>query len=196
MVNENLKKVEIKDYTPPSKFKVFILIVFFIGLVAFIIFLPDISSMISNYRSGAYNKQDEVITTGRLICNLSSTTTDLDKDYEFTFSFTDSQLKKTKYILNTRGDSTTEETLNKLDKDCRTLKESVASIDGVSVSCEYIEGRLTETQIFNLETIDSDKLTAAFTEAGGMLPSYTLDQNIDDIEKNMKASGYTCVREK
>ena len=37
MVNEDLKKVEIKDYTPPSRFKVFVLLLFFAGLVVFII---------------------------------------------------------------------------------------------------------------------------------------------------------------
>ena len=44
--------------------------------------------------------------------------------------------------------------------------------------------------------IISEKLTAAFTEAGGVMPVYEYNQEIDGIETNMKASGYTCKREK
>ena len=43
--NDKLKEVEI-NYTPPSKGKIFLLVVFFILLIGFVIFLPDISKMI------------------------------------------------------------------------------------------------------------------------------------------------------
>ena len=194
MVNENLQKVEIKNYTPPSKFKVFILLVFFALLIAFIIFLPDISSMIRNYRNGETYQKEEIITTGKLICTLNTNTTDLDKEYEFDFSFTDSKLKKTKYIVNTRGDVTTESTLDVLAENCKNLKNETSELEGISIRCEYTENRLIETQVFDLETVDVEKLTTAYTEAGGILPSYKLDQDIDGIEKNMKASNYTCER--
>lgn len=195
MVNENLKKVEIKDYTPPSKFKMALLIIFFIALVAFIIFLPDISSMIRNYRSGVNYQKEEVITTGKLVCTLESNTSDLDKNYELVFDFTDSKLKKNKFIITTRGDSTAEKSLDEVAANCDILKEESEGIEGFSIRCEYTDGRLVETQNFNLETIDADELDATFTEAGGMSPSYTYDQDIDGIEKNMKASGYTCERQ-
>lgn len=196
MVNEDLKKVEIKDYTPPSRFKVFVLLLFFAGLVVFIIFLPQISSYIRNYGSDKYEKVDEVITTGKLICIMDTNTSDLDKEYEFDFSFVDSKLKRTKYIEYTRGDSTTELALDELAEKCKTLKEETSELEGVSIRCEYSDGKLTETQTFELETVDEEELNAAFTEAGGILPSYKYEQDIDDIEKNMKASGYTCEREK
>ena len=197
MINEKLKKVEIQNYNPPSKFKVFVLFLFFAGLVAFIIFLPQISSFVRNYGkdTGNYQTPVETITTGSLVCDLTSNTTDLDKEYEFVFSFTESKLKRTKYIVYTRGDSTTENTLDEMAEKCKTLKEETKDLEGVSIKCDYSEGKLTETQIFELETVDTEKLNAAFTEAGGMLPSYKYDQDIDDIEKNMKASGYTCERE-
>ena len=197
MVNENLKKVEIKDYTPPSKLKVAGLLIFFGLLIAFIIFLPQISSMVRVYMSGQGQQTPvtEVITTGRLICSMSTNTKDLDKEYEFTFRFTDNKLKSTKYISNTRGDSTTENSLDILAEKCNSLKENTAELEGVSIKCNYTDGRLTETQSFELETVDPDELNAAFTEAGGILPSYKLDQDIDEIEKNMKASSYSCERQ-
>lgn len=197
MINENLKKVEIKDYTPPSKLKIVGLLFFFILLVAFIIFLPQISTIIKNFgQDNTYKPETEVITTGKLICTLSTNTSELDKEYEFDFSFTDSKLKRTKYMVNTRGDSTTESSLDVLAEKCNDLKNETKDLEGVSIKCDYTDGKLSETQIFELETIDTEKLTSAFTEAGGILPSYKYDQEIDEIEKNMKASSYTCERQK
>ena len=37
---------------------------------------------------------------------------------------------------------------------------------------------------------DTEKLTSAFYEAGGIYPEYEYNQNMDDIEKNMNAVGY------
>lgn len=196
MVNENLKKVEIKDYTPPSKLKIIILLIFFVLLVVFIIFLPDISSFLRNYNNGTNYQKEEKITTGKLVCSLETNTTDLDKEYEFVFTFTDSKLKKITYTANTRGDTTTESSMDELAEKCKTLKTETSEIDGFSMKCDYTENKLEEMQVFNLETLDTEKLTSAFTEAGGMLPSYKYDQEIDDVESNMKASGYTCERQK
>ena len=196
MINENLQKVEIKNYTPPSKFKIFLLFVFFALLVVFIIFLPDISSKIRIYMSGNNEPQKEVITTGKLICTLSTNTSELDKEYEFEYNFTDSKLKTTKYVIYTRGDTTTESTLDELNKKCNILKEYTEEIDGVAVKCEYSEGKLMEKQVFELEKVKSEQLDAAYTEAGGLILSVKYDQEIDSIESNMKASGYTCERQR
>lgn len=198
MINENLKKVEIKDYTPPSKLKVFGLLLFFILLIAFIVFLPQISSMIRIYMSGANNPQpiEEVITSGKLVCSMTNNSMDLDKEYKFTFEFTDSKLKTTKYVSNIIGDSTAENSLDILAEKCNNLKENASELEGVSIRCNYTGNNLVESQYFELETLDTEKVNAAFTEAGGILPSYKIDQDIDEIEKNMKASNYTCQRQK
>ena len=196
MINENLQKVEIKNYTPPSKFKIFLLFVFFALLIAFIMYLPDISSMVRIYMSGKNEPQVEVITTGKLVCTLSTNTTDLDKEYEFEYNFTDSKLKTTKYIVYTRGDTTTEGKLDELNEKCKTLKEYTEDMDGITVKCEYSEGKLIEKQVFQLESVKTEKFDAAYTEAGGMTLSAKYDQEIDSIESNMKASGYTCERQR
>ena len=122
---------EVKNYTPPSKLKVIVLIIFFIALVAFIIFLPDIYSMVKKYKSGGYNYQkEEVITTGKLICVLNTNTTTLDKDYELVFNFTDSKLKSEKFLITTRSDSTVnEDEMNKLADVCMKLKDEVEELN-------------------------------------------------------------------
>ena len=197
MTNENLKKVEIKNYTPPSKFKMFLLVLFFIVLIAFVLFLPEVTSLIKKYTQGEEKYQKEEITTGKLVCVLNTNTKDLDKEYEATFSFADSELYKTKFITTTRGDSTADtEVLDELAENCKKINTETQEIEGFTIKCDYMEGRMVETQVFELETVDEDKITAAFTEAGGVLPGYRYKQSIDDIESNMKVSGYTCNREK
>ena len=41
----------------------------------------------------------------------------------------------------------------------------------------------------NFEDVDS-----AFAEAGGVFPSFQNGEDMDLVEKNMAASGYTCER--
>ena len=194
MVNENLKKVEI-NYTPPSKIKVVLLVLFFIALLGFIIFLPDINTLISNF-----NKKEEPvekITTGKLKCSISTNTTNLDVSHSYSFSFADNKLERIYYTVTTRGDVTLdEETLDKLANTCKQLKENSKSLKGVTIQCNYSDGELEEIQSFDLASVDSEKLNSAFTEAGGTVPTYQYGQDIDKIESNMNASKYECVRER
>ena len=196
VVNENLKKVEI-NYTPPSKFKIFLLIVFFILLLAFVIFLPEITEYMRKMQSGELNQGTEKITTGTLTCTLENHTTNLDKEYEVVFSFAVSKLEKMRITTITRGDITLDEaTLDELNNTCTQLSKNVKKLKGIGVTCDYANGKLIETQNFELANVDADQLNAAFTEAGGTVPNYTYGQDIDSIEKNMNASNYQCSRTK
>ena len=47
MVNEKLKKVEV-EYKPPSKFKIGLMLFFFVLILAFIIFLPEVTQYMSD----------------------------------------------------------------------------------------------------------------------------------------------------
>lgn len=196
VTDENLKRVEI-NYTPPSKFKIFVLIVFFIGMVAFIIFLPDIVTYVNKMKSGDLNYQEEKITTGKLKCSFESSTTNLDKKYSLNLKFANNKLNKVEFSITTRGDvSLDEEALDKLNNTCVQLKNAAKGLSGVYINCEYTDGELVETQNFDLELVDNEKLGSAFTEAGGNHPEYQYGQDMDGIERNLNASGYTCKREK
>lgn len=196
MINENLKKVEI-NYTPPSKGKIVLLLLFFIALIGFIIFLPNINTLVSNILNNNEEPPMEKITTGRLKCSISTNTTNLDINHNYTFRFTDNKLESLEYVTVTKGDITLdEETLDGLANTCKQLKENVKEIKGVSVQCDYSEGNLEEVQSFDLTILETEKLNAAFTEAGGTLPTYQNGQDIDKIERMMNASKYTCKRER
>lgn len=194
VVNENLKKVEI-NYTPPSKFKIFCLVCFFILLIAFVLFLPEISSYIRMAQSGELNQEEEVITTGILDCSLSTQTTNLDKKYEVSYSFADSKLETMQFVITTRGDVTLDaNVLDEMNANCKSLSQSVKKLNGVQVNCNYTNDTLVEKRFFKLEEVDTEQLDTVFTEAGVNAPGYTYGQNIDKIEQQMNASKYSCQR--
>ncbi len=195
IVNQNLKTVEV-NYTPPSKAKTILLVIFFVLLIGFVVFLPEISTFIENYQANKNQPDVEKITTGRMKCSLSTSTTNLDKNLEFVFRFTDNKLEKFEYTVMTRGDATLDEkTLDELATTCKQLASETESISGVTIQCEYMDSSVTEIQTFELKDIDQSKLDAAYTEAGGTHPEFPYGQDMDVIEKTMNASGYTCKRE-
>lgn len=192
--NQNLKEVNI-NYSPPSKFKIALLIIFFVFLIGFVIFLPEINSFIETYKVRQNENTTQVITTGRLVCTLSRTTKNLDIAYESIFHFTDSKLNSLNYTTTTKGDADLDEaTLNEEQDKCNLLKQHTELLRGVVVTCEYEEGKQTTTQNFTFGDINKEDMDAAYSEAGGVLIEYENEENIDMIEKNMKASGYTCQR--
>lgn len=194
IVNENLKKVEV-NYTPPSKAKTVSMILIFVLIIGFVIFLPEITSMINIYKAKKNEEKNEVITTGRLECTLKSNTSTLDMDYLRVFNYTDSKLESADYTVTTKGDvELDEEAIKKLATQCDLLKDYTSNLEGINVSCTSSPGKLVERQSFKFANIDSEKIDAAFAEVGGTYPSFRNEQLIDEVEQSMNAAGYTCIR--
>ena len=192
---ERIKKAN-ENYKPPSKFKLFILFLFFALMIGYVLFLPDISSLMSNFKSNK-NEVEEKITTGVLECELSTNTENLDLKYERNFSFTDNKLTSSDFTLTTRGDASLDEaTLDDLANKCKILKEMTSSNEGVSVQCDYTEGKLIQKESFVYSELDEDELSSAYAEIGGTKPEFHDQDDMDQIEKTMNASGYNCLRSK
>ena len=193
-LNENLKKVEV-EYTPPSKFKTISMILIFVLLIGFVIFLPQITDIISHYESN--NSTVEKITSGELICSLNTSTSSLDKSYENTFIFIDNQLEKAELVTETRGDVGLDaQELDALADNCKELSTAVDLLEGISVRCSYTNAKFIQTEIYDLEQVDFLELSPIYAEAGLTILEYTYHENIDKVERNMNASGYTCNRSK
>lgn len=176
----------------PSGFKrllCFILLAFFI---AFVIFLPQITDFVNSKISEANTPE---ITTGTLYCTLSKTTDELDVLVEADFTFINNEVTKLTYVTTYTGDSTVDsDELQRYNSNCINLKNVAASYDGVSVSCSLRSGISVEKQIFDYEKMDAEKISAAYTEAGGIYPEYKKGDKISDIESEVTSSGYTCKK--
>ncbi len=195
---ENLKEVKITDQNSSKKgnLKYILTFILFIVLFALVYFLPDISEYINlAIANKKAEKNNVVITTGTLKCKLENSDSKLDYSYLALFDFNDSKLTKLTYTITTKGDETVDnEDLEKLNTECKNLETHTSSETGIIVGCTLNRGSFTKKQIFNYKDIDTDKITSIYAEAGGIYPEYRLDENIDTIEKNMKASGYSCER--
>ncbi len=192
--NKPLKEVEI-NYTPPSKFKVVLLVIFFVFLIGFVIFLPDINSFIEISKENKNANTPKEITTGCLECTMKRTTDNLDINYENIFHFTDSKLNSLVITTTTRGDvDLDEQTLDEEQAKCNLLKQKANQVQGVVISCNYKEGEQEKIENFAFTDINREDLDAAYSEAGGTVVEFENEENIDLIERNMNASGYTCQR--
>ena len=129
-------------------------------------------------------------------CTLSSNTTNLDKDYVYTFHFSNNSLEKVEFTTTTRGDpSLDEKALNDLYATCKQLSQDTESIVGLTVKCRYTEGKLVEEQRYDLQTVDLSEVRSSFAESGGNMSEYPYGQDMDVIERGMNASGFQCKRE-
>ena len=193
MVNEKLKKVEV-EYKPPSKFKIGLMLFFFVLILAFIIFLPEVTQ----YMSDLFDKKDKTvieITTGKLVCKLDSTTANLDKNYVRPFQFTDNKIEKVTFKTTTRGDITQDDaTLNELNKQCTDIRDGLESLIGASIECDYQNGKLVETEKFDLATYDYEQTSAAYTEAGADMLKFDNGEDVDRVKTSMLQAGFSCEK--
>lgn len=184
-----------EEYKPNSKFKSVMLFLFFAGLIAFIIFLPQIQSFISTYSDGGYEEAPKIVN-GKLVCELKTNTENLNVEYESIFSMSDNKLFALKHSVSTKGDRNLDaETLDALNEKCEKLKDATAEVKGLSVSCKYDNTTITQTENFTYNELEEEKLDAAFAEAGGTYSGFDKNQDMDAIEKEMKQNGYTCNRQ-
>ena len=160
-------------------------------------FLPNISSYFSKLKSERELANSAVITTGTLECNLKKYDKKFDYLYESIFTYKDNMLLKLSYKVTTKGDQTIDaDELSLLNQNCNNLREHVNSLEGISVRCSLNNGVNINEEELRYSLIDVDKVTTAYLEAGGVYPNYKYNEDIDKVEKSMKASGYTCNRYK
>lgn len=191
------KEKESYQPKPVSKFKRIMSIMVLIILFGIVFFLPDISNYLSEVRNPSKTVGNTPITTGTLKCSLDKLDNKYNFSYTYDFDFTNSKLNRLTYVQATMGDEfVDQDDLNQRLINCDNLKTMITGLSGVRVACSLSGGVLTEEQMINYDVLNHDQVTAAYAEAGGLFPEFTTDTNIDMIEKNMKAAGYTCERVK
>ena len=194
-IEEHIKKAN-ENYQPNSKFTVILLVFFLIFIIGFTWFLPQIHNFVVKLQKGDFKKQEEIkITNGTLNCIYEKSSDAFDYTYEYDFVFSKNLLNSYKKITTTKGDAAIDrDKLDLLKNDCNSLKDESSNIVGITVSCNNESNSVKVTENIELSNFKSDSITSSYTEAGGEYPEYSLEQDMDIIEKNMKASGYTCER--
>ena len=195
-INTNQSNVSKADnYKAPSTFKLVLLFIFFVLLVVFIIFLPQVEEFIASYTT--VDEPIAQIDSGKLTCTLNTNTTNLDKSYERVFTFTDNKLKSAKFTTITKGDATSDEqVLNDLYQNCKLKKESIQYVDGVSVTCDNTTDTVSEKEFFEYANYNIENVKSAYAEVGADISEFELDYDINKINSMMEQSGFTCKKEK
>lgn len=177
----------------PTTFKRVLAALLFISLMAMIYFLPEITSYINELKE-KNNQQD--ISDGTLICSLKKTSENLDINIEAMFYFSNKQMYKLSYNTVSTGDKVEDATeLKDLNDKCLLLKDEAGQLDGVTISCSLNNGVNSNKQILDYEKLDLNKVTSAYTEAGGIYPGeFKKSEDISKIESEMISNGYKCEK--
>ena len=191
-----LNEVEIKPVdSQVSNVKLFFTFLLMLVLGGTILFMPEISEFMRQRKEEQQGLSQPKITTGSLKCEHERNSDNFDLKIEYNFMFTDNKFKKLYYTSETRGDMNLDQKeLEEFNNECLLLKDTTENIMGIEVSCKLLGGTLTKTQTLDYAKIDVEQALSAYSEAGGIYPEYKYLQDMDGIEKNMKAAGYTCNR--
>lgn len=194
-VADNTKSNPDKKTKKESNLKYYMTFIFFALLIWMVAFLPEISSFVSNYMASKQQEGVPVITTGTLTCTMNTNDDKYDYYYEADFNFKDSKMYRLTFSATTKGDQNLDAIeLSGMRSSCDLLQQQTANLEGVEVSCSLSNGVYENVQKLDYEDLKSDLVTTAYLEAGGTYPNYEYGQDINEIEKEMKASNYTCER--
>ena len=194
-VADNTKSTPDKKTKKESNLKYYMTFIFFALLIWMVAFLPEISSFVSNYMASKQQEGVPAITTGTLTCTMNTNDDKYDYYYEADFNFKDSKMYRLTFSATTKGDQNLDAIeLSGMKSSCDLLRQQTANLEGVEVSCSLSNGVYENVQKLDYEDLKSDLVTTAYLEAGGTYPNYEYGQDINEIEKEMKASNYTCER--
>ena len=184
--NTNLSSTSDDVNNGPGKFKIFLLMVFFILVFGFIMFLPNISEIIN---TGNFSIGEKEISNGMLSCTMTKSSDNTDVVYEMNFSFTSKKLLVSNYSIITESES--KAIIDDKYNECLNIQTIANDIAGIDVSCTNSGGVNTMRQSYEYNVIDNSNLIQ-FTEAGGTYPEYEYQDNIYDVRLNMIKAGYDC----
>ena len=180
-----------------SNFKYYLAFIFFVFLLFMIGFLPEINEFFNRRRIEQEQAINATITTGTLSCEMVSNDERFDYSYQATFNFRDNKMYRLNFKTTVKGDRNLDALdLSEMKNQCDLLESQISGTNGVRVSCSLNEGVYVNEQMLDYSSLNVDDVTTAYLEAGGTYPNYVYEQNIDDIEKQMKSSNYTCERRK
>lgn len=189
--NQNNNETPSNQESPKKvgNFKYILAFIFLIGILAFVFFLPEISTYVQSKKTSTSNTTNTQIENGTLTCSLDKTTDETDTYYEIDYVFTNKKLITSNLI--TTIESTNTEYLNTKKLEYDTASSIANNISGISMDCSLSAGILTISENYTHKDIDTNKLTS-YVEAGGTYPEFKYQKNIYDIQTTMIKKGYDC----
>ena len=172
-----------------GRWRYILLILFFVALLALIWFLPDIRKYVTEKEA---QNQEEIIH-GTLKCVYEEEDDFITTLYTSEFRVENNKVKAYTSLIETKGDTGSEETLTKLNNECEELTRLVKNIPGIKSSCSLNSRKQMNKQEIDYAKVNTKKLTSAYSEAGGIVPDYELDQDARQIKKEMILSRYSCT---
>ena len=169
------------------------LVIFFIFLIAFVLFLPEISDVMRQFKE---QRTVEEINSGKLICTYERSNDKLDFKYTRTFEFKDKAMFKFTNKEEVSGSTEDTKELTKINDQCSNLEKVAGSLKGIDISCQLLNTKQIRTEVFNYNEIgdNSTAVKTAYVEGGGTYPEFKLGENIDDVEVSVNQAGYTCEK--
>jgi len=173
----------------PGKLRYILLVLFFISLLVLVWFLPDIRKFVTDRKI----KEQEEIINGTLKCVYEEEDELITTLYTSEFVVNNNQLKSLVQTVETKGDTGSEEQLTKLNDECELLTSMVKKIPGVSSNCSLNSRKQMSRQEIDYSKVNRQKLTSAYSEAGGIIPDYDFNQDAREIKKEMTLARYSCT---
>ena len=190
---QQVTKADINNNKQPSKktsnVRTVLLILFFISLLALVWFLPDIRKYVTDKKMA---NQEEIIH-GTLKCVYEEEDELVTTLYTSEFIVDHNRLKSYTSTVEAKGDTGSEAELTKLDNDCKTLSKMIKQVSGVTSDCSLNSRKQVSKQTIDYSKVQTQKLKSAYSEAGGIMPDYKLDQDARGIKKEMILARYSCT---
>lgn len=171
-------------------FKYIFAFIFLIGIVAFVIFLPQISEYVRTKKNTkTTTTKSNVVENGTLICEAKRSTDETDIYYEFSFVFNNRKLQTSKFTTKIESVNTTY--LQDKKYACDEMAQISNNISGIKTNCNLTNGILKIVENYTHKDLDNSNLSS-YTEAGGTYPEFKYQKDIYDIESSLKKQGYDC----
>ncbi len=192
--NKKMEQVQI-EYHPPGKGKIIAMILLFVAILVSVIFLPQISELLSSFSNSKAPVNEGAIQNGTMSCDLETNDENYDLIYANVFKFKNRQITSLDYTLTTRGDKTIDSTaLETMYNNCKSLAAKLNEGSyGVEVSCDMYDGTVTVDETFDYSLYQRDAVLEMFNGYSLELADYEANQNVSDIQETLTTKGYSCT---
>lgn len=172
------------------------LIILILLLFSFVFFLPNITGFITKLKNESANHMPTTsLKSGKMRCYITKDMNDIDYSITHEFTYDKNKLKTEQIVTVYQLKQASSNTSLLLEKQsvCENLEAAIDEFDGMSAFCVLKEKEQETTQEINYRTIKLSEVNKNIAEFEGFYPSFKLDQNIDEVKRNMEQSLYTCT---